>query len=135
MNHAEFEKKLIEMLLAGDDLVLKGLRNQYLNSKVESREFTGAGFYTDFKTESNIPPVAKGKSFQIGDVFASMGNIKAAFGFILFIEKGYLSLLEGYTLSSDVWPNEYSNILLDYHWIGDRLENQRDFEKLRAKWK
>jgi len=76
MNHAEFEKKLINMLLNGDAPVLKGLMNQYNNSSIESTRFTGAGFFTDFKVQSAIAPVAGGKSFQIGDIGATLNNIK-----------------------------------------------------------
>jgi hypothetical protein len=130
MNHIEFEKILMDKLLAGDDPVLEGLRNQHHNSVVESRKFTGAGFYTHFKLKKCVNAVTEGKSFQIGDVDASLKEILEAFGFILFIEKGYLSVLEGYTLSSDCWPDDYSGVLLKY----DGLNGIRDFDKLKMKW-
>jgi hypothetical protein len=60
----------------------------------------------------------------------SWNEIKEAFGFVLFIENGYLSFLEGYTLSSDIWPDEYSNVMLVYNGPG----GTRDIEKLKTKW-
>jgi hypothetical protein len=130
MNHIEFEKRLMKMLLDGDDPVLEGLRYQYINTKVESREFTGSGFYTNFKIQDGIEPLLEGKNFQIGDLHASFNEIKEAFGFILFIKKGFLLMLEGYTLACDIWPVEYSNVILAYNG----LEGKRDLVKLKAKW-
>ncbi len=130
MDHLEFEKKLMETLLAGDDPTLEGLRHQYLNSNVKKRQFTGAGFFTNFSVKDGIEPVAKGKTFQIDDIDASMGSAEGAIGFILFVEKGYLSMLEGYTLSSDVWPDDYSDVSLVYLGPGGK----RDLEKLKAEW-
>lgn len=130
MEHEEFEKKLMEMLLKGQDPVLGGLRKQYSDSLIESSRFTGAGFFTHFKVKTGTTPVAGGKTFQIGDMHASFNDIKVAFGFILFIEKGYLSFLEGYTLSSDVWPDDYSDVILSY----DGPNGKRDFEKLKQNW-
>jgi hypothetical protein len=80
MDHIEFEKSLMEMLLNGDDPVLEELRYQYNNTIVESREFTGAGFYTNFKIKDGIDSLVDGKNFQIGDVHASFNEIKEAFG-------------------------------------------------------
>ena len=130
MNHTEFEKKLMEMLLMGDDPVLKALRNQYYNSTVESTKFTGAGFYTNLKVNADIPPLVGGKTFRINDIDASFGDIKEAIGFILFIKEGYLLMLEGYTLASDIWPDEYSSVVLIY----DAPGGKRDLEELRTKW-
>jgi hypothetical protein len=130
MKHAEFEKKIMEMLLAGDDPVLQALRNQYHNSTPERMEFTGAGFYTMFKVSVDTPPLASRKSFEINDINASFGEIREAFGFIIFVREGYLSMLEGYTLASDVWPDDYSSVVPVYN--GPR--GNRDFEKLRKNW-
>ena len=79
MNHAEFEAKLMEMLLAGHDSTLDGLRSQYANSIVEAREFTGAGFFSKFQVKTEIKPVAGGKTLEIGDVWASWDRTENAF--------------------------------------------------------
>lgn len=130
MNHTDFEQQVMDKLLAGDYPILEELRCQYLNATVESREFTGAGFYTNFKIKSEIPPIAGEMTFQIGDMHADFGDVKEAIGFVLFVMKGYLSMLEGYTLASDVWPSDYSNIVLQYNGV----EGRRDVAKLMAKW-
>jgi hypothetical protein len=130
MNQEEFEKKLMDKLLNGDDIVLKSLMEQYLSSKIKSRDFTGAGFYTFFTVKSGIAPIVGRKNFEIDDVFANYNKIDGAFGFVLFIRNGYLSSLEGYTLVSDIWPNDYSGVVL----IHDGPGGKRDFVKLRTKW-
>jgi len=130
MNQSEFEIQLMGKLLCGNDPVLEGLRHQYDNSTLESRKFTGVGFFTHFKVNVSILPVASGKTFQIGDVDAHVDNIVDAIGFVLFVEKGYLSTLEGYTLLADKWPNDYSKVALFY----DGPDGKRDFEKLKSNW-
>ena len=130
MNHEKFEKKLMDMFLDGNEPVLEELRDQYKNSIVESRKFTGAGFFTHFKVDKGISPLAGRKSFQISDIDVTSDSVKGAFGFILFINEGYLSMLEGYTLSTEVWPEDYSNIVLSYFGSG----GARDLEKLKKRW-
>ena len=120
----------MEMLLAGDDPVLEGLRNQYLNFKVKSRRFTGAGFYTSYRIPTGIPSVAGGRNFDFSDVSASQGSIDPAMGFVLFVRDGYLATLEGYTFLLDEWPSDYVNITLYYAETG----GPRDLKKLRARW-
>jgi hypothetical protein len=129
MEQLEFEKLCMDMILKGDNAVLEGLRAQYLNSVFYEREFTGAGFYTRYKINVEIPAVASGKTFQITDVFGNVGDIKNAIGLILFIKDGYLSMLEGYTIDS-VWPQDYSKVTLLYNG----QNGKRDFNKLERKW-
>jgi len=130
MNQEEFEKKVMDMLLAGDDLVLGELRQQYENSTVASRKFDGAGFYTDFKVREGIPPVKEKKRFQIGDVRISMNGVKDAVGVVLFVENGYLSVLDGYSSALDDWPDKYSNVILEYM----SADGNRDLNDLRKSW-
>ena len=120
-------KKLLEKLLQGENLILQELRSQYKNSTV-SIEFTGVGFFTDFNVH-NCKPIANGKYFQIGDINAFIDGDDSKIGFILFIKNGFLSLLEGYTISLNEWPEEYNNIVLKYN------DNDiRDLEELRKIW-
>ena len=73
--------------------------------------------------------MASGKTFQITDMFAGVGTIKNALGFILFVKNGYLLMLEGYTITS-IWPEDYSKVTLFY----DGPNRNRDFNKLMLKW-
>jgi hypothetical protein len=129
MEHAEFEMKLIEMLLSGDDEVLSKLRKQYEVAKIVSREFSEAGFYTSFLVENRSDLCIMNKSFHIGDVDGNVDGIEGAVGFVLYVKNGYITLLEGYTNAVDTWPKSYDNIVLSY----DSGEI-RNIASLRTKW-
>lgn len=114
MNQKEFENKLIEMLLDGENEILSLLRKQYEQSKVVSREFSDVGFYTSFFIQNRDDLCLNGKSFYIGDVDGTVNDIEGAIGFILYIKNGYISLLEGYTNIIDKWPaNEEITLTYD----------------------
>lgn len=114
MNQKEFENKLIEMLLDGENEILSMLRKQYEQSKVVSREFSAVGFYITFIVEGRDELCLDGKSFYIGDVYGVVNGIEGAIGFILYIENGYISLLEGYTNIIENWPaNEEITLTYD----------------------
>ncbi len=51
----EFEREVMEMLLAGENPVLAILREQFAASDVVNCEFTGAGFYTTFSVPEGAP--------------------------------------------------------------------------------
>ncbi len=129
MEHIEFEKKVMDMLLDGDDNVLKELRNQFLNSKVEYREFTGVGFYTGYQINENIPPVLNGKSFHFGDVLAYFENDEWPLDFIIHGKNGYLSQLEGVAIQGP-WPEDYSKVTLKY----STPDGKRNLSKIRSAW-
>ena len=129
MNHEAFEKKLMEMLLVGDNDVLTQLRKQYELATVTSREFSDVGFYTSFSLQNRHDLCIDDKTFQIGDVDGVINGIEGAVGFILFIKNGFISMLEGYTNAIDKWPKSNEEIILTYD-SGDR----RDIECLKKKW-
>jgi len=91
MEHAEFEMKLMEMLLSGDDEVLNKLRKEYEVAKIVSREFSNAGFYTSFFVENISDLCIMNKSFHIGDV----DGIEGAVGFVLYVKNGYNYFIKG----------------------------------------
>lgn len=86
---------------------------------MESREFTGVGFFTKFcvkmGTSSIVPPVNGG----FGDVIGTIGTNQVTLLFNLYITNGYLDTLEGHTLS-EAWPKDYKNLILRYNPSGER---------------
>ena len=129
MKQEEFEQKVMDMLLDGDDSFLKTLRNQFLNSKVISRVFTYVGFFTDYQINENIPPVLNGKDFHFGDVIAYCENDEWPLDFLIHGNNGYLSQLEGVAFG-DAWPEDYSKVTLKY----DTPDGKRNLPELRAMW-
>lgn len=106
MPHEEFEKTIMNMLLAGEDETLKILRKQYEESKVISRDFTGCGFFTYF----DVPETLVQETFEgrIDDVGAKLieGDVDWLF-FILYIENGKFDVLEAFT-TGDGWNGNYN---------------------------
>jgi len=129
MTHEEFEKKLMQMLLFGEDEVLKKLRLQYELSKIKSREITRCGFFTIFEVSGDNEINVNDLTFQLGDVDASVNNVDFAYGFVLFIKDGYISMLEGYCNLLDNWQKNYEGIKLLYD-----SGNTRDLNEIRKKW-
>jgi len=97
-----------------NDAVLTSLRNQYKNSTVVSREFSGCGFYTEFSVPDRLASTIGSLCFQIGDVVASFNGISDALGFILYVRGGVICLLEGYNSVDDTWPQVYNEVTLSF---------------------
>ena len=130
MQHIEFENTLMYMLLKGNHPVLEVLQNQYLNSKVVSREFTGVGFFTEFVVNPDITQV-KPSGFYIDDVYASFkGEKGAVLSFYLSIKNGFIWYLEGITISDCLgsWPENYTDFSLLY------INNKRNIDKMINKY-
>ena len=125
----EFENTVIEMLLNGEDEVLKLLREQYKSAEVKKREFTGTGFFTKYEIKNKQVAIPDLKSFNFGDVGCQIANLKNGVGFVLFVKDGFLSMLEGYTYDEE-WPEEIINYKLNY-----LTGVKRDLEKIKQKWK
>ena len=121
------ENSVMEMLLAGGDDVLGGLRCQLAASTCAGRENTGVGFYTTFNVPNVVPRVAGGKSFKFGDVSATVPGLQHGAGFLLFVKDGILEMLEGYTYD-EPWPSQISTFEVSY------VNGARDLESLRATW-
>lgn len=102
---------------------------QYESSKIKSREFTGFEFFTNFEVPDNIDLNVNNSTFQLGDVDASYNGVKSAYGFVLFIKDGFISMLEGYCNLLDHWQMNYDSIKLSY----DSGET-RDLDKIKQKW-
>lgn len=129
MEHYKLANSVIEMLLSGNDPIFDLLKKQYQSAKIIKEEASSVGFYIDYDTSTAEQLSSNYKcSFQFGDVDGDIGEVKNAVGFILYIRNGYLSTLEGYTNTIDVWPDNDSNISLHYEAKGGR-----NYETLKRK--
>ncbi len=125
----KFEMEVMNMLLDGDDDILKSLRRQFQNSKIKKREMTGCGFFLYFEIDNaDIDETMKGKSFELGDVFVEIPGMIHGAGFYLFIRDGYISDLEGFSFY-EPWPEQVSDFELSY-----QSGEKRDLTALRKKW-
>jgi hypothetical protein len=59
---------------------------------------TGVGFFTRFSIPDHLPRIPKAPRFQLGDVIGEAPGVTHGIGFVVFIEAGMLSMLEGFTV-------------------------------------
>jgi hypothetical protein len=118
-------------LLTSDPTILEQLREQYKNSIIESREFTGAGFFTNYIIDKKIPPLGGIIRLVFGDVYADSGHLEKL-GFIVFIGNGYLATLEGFSHTGQ-WPEDVTGIepyYMGQYGISVKRRDKRDFDTL-----
>jgi hypothetical protein len=108
------ETAVLEKLLAGDHPALAALRQQLAGLTVRRREKTGAGFFTEFSVAETAAraPVPSGR-FRFGDVQATIRGLRQGAGFLLYVDGGLLSMLEGYSYE-EPWPEEIEEFSVGY---------------------
>ncbi|HTP70409.1 MAG TPA: hypothetical protein VMJ35_15975 [Dongiaceae bacterium] len=112
-NLTSLENQVLQKLLQGDDEALGVLRDQASHAEVSSREATGVGFFTKFSLPPGAPRLAGRPTFKLGDVNGKADNLKRGLGFLLYVDDGAISTLEGYTYD-EPWPDEVLGLTLTY---------------------
>jgi hypothetical protein len=87
------------------------------------REQTSAGFFAYF--DVGDAHAANDITTRFGDVLAEVEGMPNGAGFILYVERGRLDMLEGYGYD-DPWPTTITSYTLRYK-AGDK----RDWDALR----
>jgi hypothetical protein len=126
--HEIFEKKLMDMLLAGEQELFVKLRRQYETAKVKERKFDGYGFFTYFEIfdkSLNLDDV----DIVLNDVFIDYDDIDCAYSANLFIKDGFIIALDGYPLGGDEWIEDYDKID-DMHYWGDEVDEKPHKRKI-----
>lgn len=123
-NLIEISKEAMNMLLEGNDDLLNALKLQFNACEIVVEDQFDTGAYINFSAIFNISPVSPQKFF-IDDVFLSQENLDYPIGFILFIQSGYLALLELHTYGDDKLPKEFQNYTFYYSKDGNRNDGKR----------
>ena len=126
---SKFEEAVLAKLLEGDLPELELLRAQLQSAQVR-REWTGAGFWTEFAVEQAAPRLARRARLQITGVYGHHRDLKAGVGFTLFVEDGAVSSLEGYTYE-EPWPANIGAMQIEQDPTGHqrRVELNRLFHR------
>lgn len=120
-------------LLSGDDPVLRQLRRQYCNSRIVGEENSGCGFLVDFEVPDHVPDLEDCEpSFAFGDVYACSGD--ETVGFLVFVRKGRLTMLESYSAFEDDWPPKGESFCDMRFEPNDGDPLARDLEQIRNAW-
>jgi hypothetical protein len=113
-----FEAVVLGRLLEGDLPELELLRFQVRSARVR-REWTGAGFWTEFTVDPSTPRLANRGPFQIAGVYGRHPELEAGVGFTLFVDDGAVGSLEGYTYE-EAWPTNLEVLKLEQEPAGQR---------------
>ena len=130
------ERRVVQMLLAGDHPTLETLRQQFDRCSVADRDFTGVGFFTSFNVRDSVPLIDPPKRIVIGDVCADIDGLELGCGFILFVDDGLLSTLECHLWGDDALPHNarYTRLFYVHQPNPPRIAEttERDMEALNV---
>ena len=99
----EIERRVLELLLAGNNDTLEVLRKQLSAASVVDREYTGAGFFTHLAVPTNVPRLRNRGRVVVGDVYAKIAGLAHEAGFLLFVNDGAIDCLECFIVDES-WP-------------------------------
>jgi hypothetical protein len=115
------ERAVLAKLLDGEHPILAALRSQLSTLVVGAREASGVGCFTHFapgpetRAVPSLPP-----RFVISDVEAAMEGLARGAGFLVFVENGLLTMLEGFSYD-EPWPATITGLSL---WYRDPARTQ-----------
>jgi hypothetical protein len=109
MRATEIEKVVIESMLA--DCELKPIRStvNFDGVNVSDREFSGVGFLTEFEQSQELKLFDAGVSLRWGKVGARLNASRIETAYLVYIDDGYLTSVEGYTYG-DEWPSSIDRV-------------------------
>jgi hypothetical protein len=106
------ESAVLDLLLSRTDEGYAALREQLTAVEVTARHMSAAGFFTTLSVPSSSPkaprtvgnPLGKDSAYE-DDVYADVEGMAHGAGFLLWLEDGLMSQLEGFAYA-DPWPDE-----------------------------
>src|SRR5271154_2912525 len=107
----EVDRKVLDFMLARPGTPCDELRAQLPYLSVRQFERSAMGFFTEFDVASGANPLTATPNLEIGnDVVATSPEVEVGIGFLLFVRNGFIDMLEGFTLTSDDWTKDESQI-------------------------
>lgn len=111
MQATELEKAVIGSMLADKELKpIRGCVN-FDAVAVSEREFTGLGFLTEFERSPELKLFEDGFTLRWGKVGGRLNASRLETGYLVYIDDGYVTTVEGYTYG-DTWPAQVDKIEL-----------------------
>jgi hypothetical protein len=116
------EEAVLHALLDRPGEPFATLRQQLDHVQITSREFSGAGFFTEFALPGDAPIGRDLEDATFGDVHANLPGLHHGAGFLLFVRQGTIVMLEGFAYGDENWPEITDEFRLVRH---DSLNNSR----------
>jgi hypothetical protein len=91
----QIERAVLEITVEEYPISAEALRLQLASAQVESFENSGAGFFSNLFIDPAAPTVAERS--PLAGAYGSVLGIDHGMGFIVFLESGRISFIEGYT--------------------------------------
>lgn len=105
MKCTELERAVVESMLADRELPCLRRSVDFEAVNVRDRDFTGVGFLTELEPSVGLKVFESGIRLRWGKVGARLNASKVETGFLVYVDDGYVSTVEGYTYG-DEWPNK-----------------------------
>lgn len=140
MVNSEFEAKLVESVLAGNDEILSILRAQYQVATLREREETGVGIALHFEVPDSAPELRDARDFEVDDLFIEVEGVEGGISPVLFVRQGRIAFLEAVVASNQPWPEDLSTAEFWYssptspgstEW---QLSGMRNLATQRLRW-
>ena len=134
MTIEEFERAVMAGLLAGDDPLLKTLREQYAAASVRGREMTATGFVTRFDVPASVPAIDR-KLLHLDDLQLEIEGAPTPADTSVHVHNGRLRSLECFVYDG-TFPSEPAIKAAWYYGtekhpgITPELMAERDVEEL-----
>lgn len=111
MTANELEKAIISKMLTDTELQPASRSANLDGTNVTDRTFTGAGFLTEFERSTETRLFEPGTTLRWGKVGARLNTVKLETGYVVYVDDGYVTTVEGYTYG-EPWPERVENIEL-----------------------
>lgn len=113
-----FEKKILNLFADKANKHQRSLISQISNANTLNRQVTNIGFITKLIVPDHIESLKTMSTRKVFELYAEHPHTHAGAEFMLWLENGKLSYLEGYVLVGE-WPNkEYD---FHFHTYNDSL--------------
>ena len=123
MKTTELENAIIESMLGDRELMPIRANVHFDQVTVSDRAFTGAGFLTELERSDELKLFDDGVSLRWGKVGARLNAVKLETGYLVYVDDGYVTAVEGYTYG-DEWPAQVEQIELYELELGTELSKQ-----------
>ena len=105
------ERAILEAAAHDHQASADGLREQIATAQVTNFENTGGGFFSTIKVSPDAPRLTDQSPLDAAT--GSVASISHGMGFLVFLEDGRISLIEGYTYDDSTADLDFENVAFD----------------------